>query len=216
MPVRFAARAATAAPTIFRTLVLDIFRPGPPPGSVTYELVGHKTERLGRRERAAPAGDRKRFTDAGWVRLNNPCQRIMDEELDTPGAGRIILVSVGTADTVRDTSEHLKGVLKGVAQQATDTEQVHGAMVSRSIREPERFSYFRFNLRGGLRVALDEWLPRPSGHVTRRTIREAFETWRSQEESRAQIAECAKLLVHRRKQRVEADRQRWNRYASGR
>lgn len=204
LPIRFAARAATAAPTFFRNLTLDIS--GPAEG-VSYRLADR------RRGRVPPGCERQVFTDAGWVLANNPAFLVM-QELNAGGKRpRIVLVSVGTAASPDPTGEHFPGYLKAFAQQATDSREADRRMRVLAERDGHT-SYFRFDLPDGLPVGTDEWQPRGRGHTTQQTIQAAFETWRTQEEAQSGKEECARQLVQLRRQRCSADRAKWNRYAA--
>lgn len=199
------ARAATAAPTIFKKI------------KIWHQPSREKKER--KKLKAYHV-----FSDGGFNRVNNPTEEAYKDIKELHGDQvRIgVMVSVGTAKAVE---ERFGGSLFGIAKKAvalaTDVEKVAQDMLLKA-QQPPTFDYFRLNEKqNGCKVKLDEWKPRGlrqilskkcPGQDTLKAIDDCFERWYPRHQQMLQ--ECATRLVDIRRKRV-LNRSRWERYATG-
>jgi hypothetical protein len=108
----------------------------------------------------------------------------------------------------------------------TDPETIHERVERRL--ELEEIPYFRLNPGSAeenqkfcLTTLFDEWEPKKAqngdspGEVTLRTMRKRFDAWyESDPEIDRMFRECARMMVYRRRKRVE-DTAKWERYVTG-
>lgn len=161
------------------------------------------------------SGDKSkyRFEDAGFSRDNNPCQELYREIQYHHGEKMpIILVSVGTA---RPREEFLgDGALSHIRrglQRLGNPEEVHENL--EADKDSGKYSYYRLNDEGGIKIEMDEWKPRKVGSDTIEKMRTEFRSWLQREGVEDKFRECAKHLVELR--RVRMTTPRWERFALG-
>lgn len=213
------ARAATAAPTVFKKI------------KIKHQPVS-QSKKVKEREFY-------RFSDGGFAGFNNPTMEAY-KEIKTlhgskNGARIAIVVSIGTAKPTKHRSGQTVRVTANKAvDRSTDVEEVAKRM-KETAGKTRGLRYFRFNETGadrGCNVKLDEWKPsKPSkltswlrkkkpGEDTLAAIDKCFEEWYSavpeegEKSNQTLIEECAEKLVRIRRDRILL-RSRWERYATG-
>jgi hypothetical protein len=200
------ARAATAAPTVFKPMKIRFQPRNDDKGLAEYQI----------------------FADGGFNGTNNPCSEGYDEikalhENPNGGGAKVgVVVSVGTAKTAVRFGASLKKTVKGAVGTATDVDQVHVTMEKAS-ENGKKFRYYRFNTHPSeaLNVELDDWKPRgvqaklrnvKAGSDTIASIEANFKLWYLAE-GQNQLDECARELVETRRARIREE-SRWERYAT--
>lgn len=214
------ARAATAAYLYFKPLEIALD---------DGEVIRRPTTRLSRmltgglnKQQGATEGKRRTrktalLSDAGFVRVNNPSTKVLEElrSIFRNGPKKVAnWVSIGTA---RQISPHgistLSSILKKAVAELGDPEGEHQQM---SRLKPKEFEYYRLNEPDGLPgIEMDDWQPRRSPNSGAETIgvmKAAFNRWVAEPANQAVVQKAATSLLEIRRART-SDRSMWERFA---
>ena len=144
-------------------------------------------------------GEEYLFIDGGLGYTRNPTREGILEIEESTGLNSVgAVVSIGTAG--RSTRKKTR---------TTDPEAIHYDV--QELADRDKFSYYRFDDPGALKLSLDEWEPQRSGSATIKVITKAFNVW-LKEVGQSSIQECAVELVKRRVYRTH-DADLWESYA---
>lgn len=99
-----------------------------------------------------------------------------------------------------------------MASLANDPQKVHNDVLAYS--HDYSFEYFRLDDPNKLVVEMDEWEPKGSGKRTMQNMNSEFNAWIANVDVQEEFWRCAMLLVAHRRNRIAANRAKWERFAT--